>query len=79
MSSYSQNRIIGQQIGNYRLIGWLGQGSFADVYLGEHILLKRLAAIKVLKVSLSDEELEKFLHHCLRPRYEGRPSGQRAA
>ena len=62
MSSHSQNRIIGQQIGNYRLLSWLGQGSFADVYLGEHILLKRLAAIKILKVNLSDEEREKFLY-----------------
>src|SRR5579859_4490674 len=62
MSSYSQNHMIGQHIGNYRLLSWLGQGSFADVYLGEHIHLKRHAAIKVLKVSLSDEERDNFLH-----------------
>jgi serine/threonine protein kinase len=62
MSSHSQSRIIGQQIGNYRLLNWLGQGSFADVYLGEHIHLKRHAAIKVLKMSLADEVREHFLH-----------------
>ena len=62
MSSRTQNDIIGQQIGNYRLIRWLGQGSFADVYLGEHIHLKRHAAIKILKMSLSSKEREHFLN-----------------
>ena len=38
----------GQQLGNYRLIHLLGQGGFADVYLGEHIYLDTPAAIKVL-------------------------------
>ncbi len=62
MSSHSQDHIIGQHIGNYRLLRWLGDGSFADVYLGEHIHLKTQAAIKILKVSLSGEERENFLH-----------------
>jgi serine/threonine protein kinase len=62
MSSHSHDHIIGQQIGNYRLLRWLGEGSFADVYLGEHIHLKTQAAIKILKVSLSGEEHENFLY-----------------
>jgi serine/threonine protein kinase len=52
----------GQQLGNYRLIRQLGKGGFAKVYLGEHVHLKTLAAIKVLhQVQLSNEEEEKFL------------------
>lgn len=30
---------VGKQVGNYRLISPLGQGGFAEVYLGEHIYL----------------------------------------
>ncbi len=52
---------LGQQVGNYRLIRWLGQGGFADVYLGEHIYLKTQNAIKMLHVHLSEKMLETFL------------------
>ena len=52
---------IGQQLGNYRLLRQLGKGGFAKVYLGEHVHLKTLAAIKVLhQVQLSSDEEEKF-------------------
>src|SRR5437588_11888262 len=52
---------IGQQLGNYRLTRQLGQGGFAVVYLGEHVHLKTLAAIKVLhQVQLASNEEEKF-------------------
>jgi serine/threonine protein kinase/tetratricopeptide (TPR) repeat protein len=51
----------GQQLGNYRLIRQLGKGGFAVVYLGEHVHLKTLAAIKVLhQVQLTSEEEAKF-------------------
>ena len=39
---------IGQKLGNYHLVRLLGEGGFAEVYLGEHIHLGTEAAIKVL-------------------------------
>lgn len=54
------NEYLGLQFGNYRLIRVLGRGSFADVYLGEHIHLKTLAAVKILHVRLSSNNLEDF-------------------
>ncbi|HET8846149.1 MAG TPA: FHA domain-containing serine/threonine-protein kinase, partial [Ktedonobacteraceae bacterium] len=51
---------IGQQLGNYRLTGLLGQGGFADIYLGEHIHLGTSAAIKVLRTQLSSEDVADF-------------------
>ena len=52
---------VGQQLGNYRLTRLLGRGGFADVYLGEHLYLKNRAALKVLRTSLADEDVEQFL------------------
>jgi eukaryotic-like serine/threonine-protein kinase len=52
---------VGQQIGNYRLIRFLGESSFAEVYLGEHVYLKRPAAIKVLRGRLVNDGMEGFL------------------
>ena len=52
---------VGQQLGNYRLLRLLGRGSFAEVYLGEHLYLKNRAALKVLRTSLADEDVEQFL------------------
>ena len=51
---------VGQQLGNYRLDRVLGQGGFAEVYLGEHIYLGTLAAIKVLRTELDSDEIEHF-------------------
>jgi len=51
---------VGHQLGNYRLIGLIGQGGFADVYLGEHIHLNTQAAIKVLQMRLAGSNLEQF-------------------
>jgi serine/threonine protein kinase len=51
---------VGQQLGNYHLIGLLGEGGFAEVYLGEHIHLGTKAAIKVLRTQLTADDLEIF-------------------
>ena len=50
----------GQQLGNYRLLRLLGQGGFAEVYLGEHIYLETPAAIKVLRTQIASEDVEHF-------------------
>ena len=52
---------LGQQLGNYRLVHLLGRGSFADVYLGEHIHLDTQAAIKVLDMRLTNDDMGDFL------------------
>lgn len=53
---------IGQQFGSYRLIRIIGQGGFADVYLGEHIHLGSFAAVKILYARLIEEYYEYFLN-----------------
>ena len=50
----------GQRLGNYRLHRLLGRGSFADVYLGEHLYLQTSAALKILHRTLDEEEEEQL-------------------
>jgi predicted ATPase/DNA-binding NarL/FixJ family response regulator len=52
---------VGHQLGNYHLLRLLGRGGFADIYLGEHVYLKSYAALKILRMSLTGEELAAFL------------------
>jgi serine/threonine protein kinase len=53
---------IGQRLGNYTLVRLLGQGGFAEVYLGEHFYLKSQAAIKILQTRLSgSDDTDSFL------------------
>src|SRR5438105_8561291 len=51
---------VGQQLGNYRLLRLLGQGGFAEVYLGEHIHLNTQAAIKVLRTQIASSDAADF-------------------
>ncbi len=54
------NDRIGQQLGNYRLVALLGRGSYAAVYLGQHVRLDLQAAIKLLHTHLLGQEAEHF-------------------
>jgi serine/threonine protein kinase len=57
------NDRVGQQFGDYRLTRWLGRGSFGDVYLGEHIHDRTLAAVKVLQTQLTNsKDLKEFIN-----------------
>jgi predicted ATPase/serine/threonine protein kinase/DNA-binding CsgD family transcriptional regulator len=51
---------VGQQLGNYRLVSLLGQGGYAEVYLGQHARFDMQAAIKVLHTHLSGQEAKHF-------------------
>jgi len=51
---------VGEKLGNYRLVRLLGEGAFAEVYLGEHVHLDSYAAIKVLHSQLTSREREEF-------------------
>lgn len=52
---------VGQQLGSYRLLRFLGRGNFADIYLGEHIHLNTQAAIKLLHGQLASNDTQAFL------------------
>src|SRR5437763_1690430 len=60
MEAESMTDRTGQQLGNYRLVALLGQGGYAEVYLGQHVRFKQQAAIKVLHAHLSGQEAEHF-------------------
>ncbi|MGH2507405.1 MAG: protein kinase, partial [Ktedonobacteraceae bacterium] len=53
---------IGQRIDDYRLIRFLGGGTFGDVYLGEHVYQKTLVAVKVFKAKLTPDKFHDFVN-----------------
>lgn len=54
--------MVGKLIGQYRIVGILGAGGMGTVYVGEHTLIGRRAAIKVLRPELFQgrESVERF-------------------
>jgi serine/threonine-protein kinase len=58
------DEMIGTSLGNYRVTSKLGQGGMGAVYLAEHPVLGRKAAIKVLLPELSqhEEAVKRFFH-----------------
>jgi serine/threonine-protein kinase len=45
--------MVGEVIGNYRMLRKIGEGGMGTVYIAEHTLIGRRAAIKVLQWELS--------------------------
>src|SRR6266436_1055680 len=60
MGAFWMSDRVGQQLGNYQLTRLLGEGGFAEVYLGKHIHLGTQAAIKVLNAQLTKDDMENF-------------------
>ena len=54
--------MIGEVIGNYRVLSKLGQGGMGEVYLAEHRRIPRRVAVKVLlkDLSVNQELVERF-------------------
>src|SRR5579864_7819269 len=52
----------GQRLDNYHLLHLLGQGSFGEVYLAEHLRQHTRVALKVLTLNFDQEMLKNFLH-----------------
>ncbi len=54
---------IGQIMGDYRLLRWLGGGAFGNVYLAEQMRDGRQVAIKVLQIHLTrQDDLRAFIN-----------------
>ncbi|HZT99340.1 MAG TPA: serine/threonine-protein kinase [Ktedonobacteraceae bacterium] len=51
---------VGQQLGNYQLVALLGQGGFAEVYLGQHVHSGAKVAIKLLNKPIMEDEVGTF-------------------
>ena len=66
MARDSQRSLVeqGTQVGAYQLITQIGQGGMGEVWLAEHTLLRRRAAIKLLRpaISESDEMVTRFFN-----------------
>ncbi len=58
------DEVIGQSLGNYRIVKQLGQGGFGVVYLAEHPLIGKKVAIKLLlpEISANKEMVDRFFN-----------------
>jgi serine/threonine protein kinase len=59
---FEVNSMIGKEIGNYKIEGFLRRGAFGSVYRARHTYLTRIAAIKMLHAQFdTQEDREQFL------------------
>jgi serine/threonine protein kinase len=65
------DEFIGKELSSYRIISRLGQGGMGVVYLAQHTMIGRKAAVKILKSELckDQEVVERFYQ-------EGKAVGQ---
>lgn len=56
----AEQRHVSRTLGHYRLVRLLGQGGFAEVYLGEHIHLNTAVAVKILHTRLQENDIQDF-------------------
>jgi serine/threonine protein kinase len=54
--------MIGETLGSYRIVSEIGSGGMGVVYLAEHTLLGRKAAVKILRSELPEEYVERFFN-----------------
>jgi serine/threonine-protein kinase len=48
--------LVGRTVGSFRITSLLGEGGMGCVYLAEHALIGRKAAVKVLSAAVADNE-----------------------
>ena len=55
--------LIGQMVGSYRIVRFLGSGSFAKVYLGEHPIIGSKVAVKIAEphATADPDLLQRFI------------------
>ena len=50
------NEYVGRQLGDYRIVEPIGSGGMGEVYLAEHVHLRKMYALKVLPEQLARDE-----------------------